>query len=49
VLVVSRQQIQLRVFFHGHAQVVQCLDRSVAGQEVVGTGAKGDDLQALQA
>src|SRR5699024_10387420 len=30
---------------HSHAQVVQGLDGGVAGQEVIGTGAKGKNLQ----
>ena len=49
MLVVGRQQIQLGIFFHGHAQIVQRLDGRVAGQEVIGTGTEGDHLQALQA
>ena len=42
---VGHQQIQLGVFFDLHAQLVQTLDGGIAGEEVLGTGAKGDDLQ----
>ena len=49
VLLVGDQQIQLGVFLNLHAQVVQALDGGVAGEEVLGPGAKGDDLQVLNA
>ena len=47
--VVGDQQIQLGVLLHLDAQLIQALDGGVAGEEVLGTGAKGDDLQILQA
>ena len=31
------------------AQVIEGLDGSIAGQEIVGPGTEGDDLQALEA
>ena len=49
VLLVGDQQVQLGVFLNLHAQVVQALDGGVAGEEVLGPGAKGDDLQVLNA
>ena len=49
VLLVGDQQVQLGVLFNLHAQVVQALDGGVAGEEVLGPGAKGDDLQVLNA
>ena len=47
VLLVRNQQIQLGV--HLYAQLIQPLDRGVAGKKVLGPGAKGDDLQVLHA
>ena len=47
--IVGDQQIQLGVLLHLDAQLIQTLDGGVAGKEVLGTGAKGDDLQILQA
>ena len=49
VLVVGHQQVQLAVLLHGNTQIIQRLDGGVAGQEIVGTGTEGDDLQPLQA
>ena len=46
---VGHQQIQLGVLLHFHSQLIQALDGGVAGKEVLGTGAKGDDLQVLYA
>ena len=46
---VGDQQIQLRVLLHLDAQLIQALDGSVAGKEILGPGAKGDDLQVLHA
>ena len=48
MLVEGLEQIQLRVLFNLHAQVVQLLDRCVACQEVQRTRAKADDLQIRQ-
>ena len=48
MLVEGFKQIQLRIFLDFHAQVVQPLDRGVAGQEVQRPGAEADDLQAPQ-
>ena len=49
VLFISHQQIQLGVFFHFHAQLIQALDGGIAGEEVLRTGAKGDDLEVFHA
>ena len=49
MLLVADQQIQLAVFLDFDAQLIQALDRRVAGEEVLGTGPEGDDLQVLQA
>ena len=46
---VGHQQIQLGVLLHFHTQLVEALDGGVAGEEVLGTGAEGDDLQVLHA
>ena len=48
VSIVRYQQVQLGVLFDLNAQLVQALDGGVAGEEVLGTGAEGDDLQVLQ-
>ena len=47
MLPVAHQQVQLGVLLHLHAQLVQPLDGGVAGEEVLGPGAEGDDFQAL--
>ena len=49
VLLVAHQQIQLGVFLHLHAQLVQALDGGVAGKKVLGPGAEGDDLEVFHA
>ena len=41
------KKIQLRVLFDLDSQVIQSLDRSVAGQEVLRTGTKADHFQVL--
>ena len=46
---VAHQQVQLGVFLDLHAQLIQALDGGVAGEEVLGTGAEGDDLEVLHA
>ena len=46
---VGHQQIQLGVLLDLHADLIQALDGGVAGKEVLGTGAEGDDLQLGQA
>ena len=47
--VVGDQQVQLGVLLDLDAQLVQALDWGVAGEEVLGPGAEGDDLQVRQA
>ena len=42
---IGHQQIQLGVLLDFHAQLIQALDGSVAGEEVLGPRAEGDDLQ----
>ncbi|CCX38075.1 unknown [Clostridium sp. CAG:1013] len=49
MLFVSNQQIQLAVLLDLDAQLIQAIDGSVAGEEVLRTGTEGDDLQALDA
>ena len=49
MLAVGHQQVQLGVLLHFHAQLIQALDGGVAGEEVLGTGTKGDDLQPAHA
>ena len=44
---VGHQKVQLRVLLHLNAQLVQPLNGRVAGEEILGPGAEGDDLQAL--
>ncbi len=46
---VGDQQVQLGVLLDLHAQLIQTLDGGVAGEEVLGTRAEGDDLQVLHA
>ena len=46
---VGHQEIQLTVLLHLHAQLIEALDGGVAGEEVLGPGAEGDDLQVLHA
>ena len=41
------KKIQFRVLFDLDSQVIQSLDRSVAGQEVLRTGTKADHFQVL--
>ena len=48
VLLEGLEEIQLGVLLNLHAQVVELLDGRVAGQEVQGPGAEGDDFQAAQ-
>ena len=45
VLLVGNQQVKLTVFLNLHTQLVQALDGSVAGKEVLGPGAEGNDFQ----
>ena len=49
VLPVGHQQVELGVLLDLHAQLVQALDRRVAGEEVLRTRAEGDDLEVLHA
>ena len=49
VLLVGDQQVQLGVFLNLHTQLVQAVDGGVAGEEVLGPGAEGDNLQVLNA
>ena len=46
---VAYQQVQLAVFLDLHTQLIQALDGGVAGKEVLGARAEGDDLQILDA
>ena len=48
MLLEGLEEIQLGILLDFHAQVVELLDGRVAGQEVQGPGAEGDDLQAAQ-
>ena len=47
VLFVAHQEIQFGVLFDLHTELIQALDRSVAGEEVLRTRTEGDDLQVL--
>ncbi len=47
VCLVGHQQIQLGVLLDLNAQLIQTLDGGVAGEEILRTGAEGDDLEAL--
>ena len=49
VLLIGNQQIQLGILFDFNAQLVQALDRRIAGEEVLRTRTEGDDLEILQA
>ena len=49
VLPVAHQQVELRVFLHLDAQLVEALDRRVAGEEVLGSGSEGDDFEIFDA
>ena len=49
MLLVGHQQIQLGVLLDLHAQLIQALDGGVAGEEVLGPGPEGDDLQVAHA
>ncbi len=40
----GNQKIQLRVFLDLHTKLIETLDRSIAGKEVLRTRAKGDDF-----
>ena len=44
MLVECLEQIQLGIFLNLHAQVVQLLDRRVAGQEVERSWSEADDF-----
>lgn len=48
VLLVSYEEVELRVLLNLYTQFIQALDRSVAGEEVLRTWTEGDNLQALQ-
>ena len=48
VLLVGNEQVELRVLLNLHTKFVESLDRSVAGEEVLWTWTKGDDLKTLQ-
>ena len=47
VRLIAYQQIELGVLFDFHADLIQALDRSIAGEEVLRTRSEGDDLQVL--
>ena len=49
MLLVGLQQVELGVLLNVDAQLEQGGDGGVAGEEVEGTGAEGDDLQVAQA
>ena len=42
------EKVQLRVFFNLDSQVIQSLDRSIAGQEVLRTRTEADNFQVFQ-
>ena len=46
---VGDQQVQLGVLLHFHAQLIEALDGSIAGEEVLRPGAEGDNLEVLHA
>ena len=46
---VGDEQVELGVLLDLHADLVEALNRGVAGEEVLGTGAEGDDLQIFHA
>ena len=46
---VGNQQIQLRVLLNLYTDLIQALDGGIAGEEILGTGAKGDNFQLAQA
>ena len=48
MLLVSHEEVELRVLLHFNTQFIESLDRSVAGKEVLRTWTEGDDLQTLQ-
>ena len=48
VRAIGHQQIQLAVFLHLHAQLVQTLYGRVAGKKVLRPWAEGEDLEGLQ-
>ena len=45
VFFVENQQVELGVFLNLDAQLIQALDGSIAGKEVLRAGTEGDDLQ----
>ena len=49
MFLVGDEQIQLGVLFDFHAQLIQTLNRGIAGEEVLRTRAEGDDLEVLHA
>jgi len=49
VLVVSCEQVELGVLLDLYAEIIKSCDRSVAGKEVLGTGAEADYLEVLEA
>ena len=49
MLLEGHQQIQLGVFLNFHAQLIQALDGSIAGEEVLGPRSEGDDFEVLHA
>ena len=46
---IGHQQVQLGVLLDLHAQLIEALDGGVAGEEVLGPGTEGDDLQVFDA
>ena len=49
VFFVGDEQVELAVFLHFDAELIQPLDGRVAGKEVLRAGAEGDDLEVLHA
>ena len=47
MLFIGNQQIQLRVFLNFNAQLIQALDRCIAGEEVLRPRAESDHFQCL--
>ena len=48
VFVICDQKIEFGVLLHGNTKVIQRLDRSIAGKEIVWTRAKGEDFQSAK-
>ena len=46
---VSYEQVELGILFDLDADLIEAFNRSVAGEEVLGTRSKGNNLQALEA